>query len=201
MDGASSFATQQAARGLQVESVPAWLFLIGWHFGWPRHFEYRYGAMEVMSNGTETVALIVTVAGFVALAGLALWRLAGRMDHRQPADIALVLVLVSMVTSRVLSPQYFIWVAAIAAVCLLSDKTVMRPVILVLMPVAAMGQVLYPMHYDWLMTDDLAQLMVQSVRIVALLVATCWGVWRLLRSGDRVAQVRVETVEKVGQSA
>lgn len=201
MDGASSFASEQAARGLQVESVPAWLFLMGWHFGWERHFEYRYGAMEVMAHGTETVALIATAIGFVTLAGLALLRLLGRLDSRLPADIALVVVLVSMATSRVLSPQYFIWVGAIAAVCLLSQATVMRPVIVLLMPVAALGQVLYPMHYNWLMSDDWQQLMVQTVRVVLLLVATVWGLWRLLRRADGVPHVGVETVEKVGQTA
>lgn len=201
MDGASSFASEQAARGLQVESVPAWIFLMGWHFGWERHFEYRYGAMEVMSNGTETVAMIATGVGFLILGGLALLRLLGRLDNRLPADIALVLVLVSMATSRVLSPQYFIWVAAIAAVCLLSPDTAMRPVIVLLMPVAALGQVLYPMHYNWLMSDDLQQLMVQTARVALLLTATGWGLWRLLRRSDRVPDVGVETVEKVSQTA
>lgn len=201
MDGASSFASEQAARGLQVESVPAWLFLMGWHFGWERHFEYRYGAMEVMAHGTETVAMIATGIGVLALAGLVLMRLFGRLDARLPADIAMVLVLVSMATSRVLSPQYFIWVGAIAAVCLLSTRTVMRPVIVLLMPVAALGQVLYPMHYNWLMSNDWQELMVQTVRVVLLIAATGWGLWRLLRRSDGVPDVRVETVEKVSQSA
>ena len=201
MDGASSFASEQAARGLQVESVPAWFFLMGWHFGWDRHFEYRYGAMEVMSNGTETVAMIATVVGFLILGAVVLLRLLGRLDTRLPADIALVLVLVSMTTSRVLSPQYFIWVAAIAAVCLLSTQTVMRPVIVVLMPVVALGQVLYPMHYNWLMSNDWQELMVQTARVVLLVAATGLGLWRLLRRTDRMPDVRVEAVQKVGQTA
>ncbi len=201
MDGGMSFASEQAARGLQVESVPAWFFLVGWHFGWERHFEYRYGAMEVMANGTETVAVIATAIGFVAMAGIALLRLLGRLDTRLPADIALVIVLVSMITSRVLSPQYFVWVGAIAAVCLLSPQTVMRPVIVLLMPVAALGQVLYPMHYNWLMSDDWQQLMVQTVRVLLVVAATVWGVWRLLRRGDGVVDVGVQTVEKVSQTA
>jgi len=29
----------------------------------------------------------------------------------------------------------------------------MRPVIVLLLPVAALGQVLYPMHYDWLLSE------------------------------------------------
>ncbi len=201
MDGAGSFASEQAARGLQIESVPAFVFLLGWHLGWPRRFEYRYGAMEVMSQGTDTVAAAVTIAGLVTLGVIALLRLTGRLDHRLPADIALILVLVSMVTSRVLSPQYFVWVAAIAAVCLLSKETVMRPVIVVLMPVAAVGQVLYPMHYNWMMSDDLAELSVHGARILLLLTATGWGLWRLLRPSDRVPEVRVVAVEQVSQTA
>lgn len=201
MNGAASFATEQRARGLQLESVPAWLFLVGHHAGWPRHFEYRYGAMEVMAQGTELVALIVTVIAVVALGALALLRLLGRLDHCLPADIALVAVLVSMVTSRVLSPQYFIWVAAIGAVCLLSATTAMRPVIVTLMPVAALGQILYPMHYNWLLSDGWNGVALQTVRVVLLLGATGWGFWRLLHPGDRVGDVRVDTVEQVGQPA
>lgn len=201
MDGAASFATEQRARGLQLESVPAWLFLVGHHLGWPRHFEYRYGAMEVMAQGTEVVALAVTLIGLLTLGVVALLRLIGRLDHCIPADIALVTVLVSMVTSRVLSPQYFIWVAAIGAVCLLSADTVMRPVLVTLMPVAALGQVLYPMHYNWLLSDELNGVAIQTVRILLLLGATGWAFWRLLHAGDRVGEVRVDAVEQVGQTA
>jgi hypothetical protein len=201
MDDAGSFASQQAARGLQIESVPALVFLVGWHLGWPRTFEYRYGAMEVMAQATQTVALIATAVGFASLAALAIWRLLGRLDARLPADIALVVVLLSMATSRVLSPQYLVWVAAIAAVCMLSRDTVMRPVIVLLMPVAALGQLLYPMHYNWLMSDDAGELLVQVARIVLLLTATGVAVWRLLRTGDRMPQVGVQSVEKIGQAA
>lgn len=201
MDGAGSFASEQAARGLQIESVPAFVFLLGWHLGWPRTFEYRYGAMEVLAQGTEIVAVAATVGGLITLAVITVLRLTGRLNDRLPADIALILVLVSMVMSRVLSPQYFVWVAAIAAVCLLSRRTVMRPVIVTLMPVAALGQVLYPMHYNWMMSDDLAELSVHGARILLLLIATGWGLWRLLRPSDRVPDVRVVAVEQVGQAA
>jgi hypothetical protein len=201
MDGAASFATEQRARGLQLESVPAWLFLVGHHLGWQRYFEYRYGAMEVMAAGTEVVAVGFTAAGLLALVAVALLRLTGRLDRAVPADIALVLVLISMVTSRVLSPQYFVWVAAIAAVCLLSPDTVMRPVVVLLMPVAALGQVLYPMHYDWLLSDQLTGVALQSVRVVLLVTATGWGFWRLLHPGDGMAHVGVDSVEKVRQTA
>jgi hypothetical protein len=200
MDGAASFASEQRARGLQIESVPALVFLLGHHIGWDRTFIYRYGAMEVEAAGVATAAMIVTVAGIVVLAGLLGLRLSGRLDRALPADIALVAVLVSMVTSRVLSPQYLVWTAAIAAVCLLDPATRMRPVIVVLMPTAALGQILYPMHYDWLMSDAWHGVAIQTVRIALLLLATVWGLWRLLRPAPS-APVRVDAVEQVRQTA
>ena len=55
------------------------------------------------------------------------------------------------------------------------SRTLIWPVIVVLMPVAAFGQVLYPMHYDWLLSDGLSGLALQSMRITLLLIATIWG--------------------------
>ena len=200
MDGAASFASEQRARGLQIESVPALAFLVAHHLGWERTFVYRYGAMEVSAPGVEAAALAVTVVGVVGLALLAVLRFTGRFDRAIPADIALVVVLFSMITSRVLSPQYLIWVAAIAAVCLLDPATRMRPVIVLLMPVAALGQILYPMHYNWLMSDEWRGLVLQAARIILLLIATSWGLLRLLDSG-RSDKVGVTSLEQVRQPA
>ena len=200
MDGAASFASEQKARGLQIESVPAWFFLVAHHLGWERTFVYRYGAMEVSAPGVEAVALAITVLGAIGLVALAILRLTGRFDRANPADIGLVVVLFSMITSRVLSPQYLIWVAAIAAVCLLDPTTRMRPVIILLMPVAALGQILYPMHYNWLMSDEWNGLALQSARIVLLVVATGWGLLRLLDTGRR-REVGVTPLEHVRQAA
>jgi hypothetical protein len=200
MDGAASFASEQKARGLQIESVPAWFFLIAHHLGWERTFVYRYGAMEVSAPGVEAVAVAITVLGLAGLGLLAVLRFTGRFDNAIPADIALVVVLFSMITSRVLSPQYLVWVAAIAAVCLLDPATRMRPVIILLMPVAALGQILYPMHYNWLMSDEWNGLAIQSARIVLLVAATGWGLLRLIDSRRR-HEVGVAPLEQVGQPA
>jgi hypothetical protein len=201
-DGAGAFASEQRARGLQIESLAALPFMIGHHFGWDRTFIYRYGAMEVEAQGTQMVALGVTVAALVALGAIVVLRLMGKLDHAAPADIALVVVLVSMITSRVLSPQYLVWVAAISAVCLLDLRTVMRPVIVMLMPVALLGQVLYPMHYNWLMSDtDVRGVVLQAARIGILVAAAAWGAWRLLRRPASTAAVRVDSVQQIRQPA
>ncbi len=202
MDGAGAFASEQRARGLQIESLAALPFMIGHHFGWDRTFIYRYGAMEVEAQGAEFMAAAVTVTALVALGSFAVLRLTGRLDHAVPADIALVVVLVSMITSRVLSPQYLVWVAAIGAVCLLNPRTVMRPIVALLMPVALLGQILYPMHYNWLMSDtELRGLVLQALRILLLVVAAVWGSWRLLRRSAPGPDIGIEAIEQVRQPA
>jgi hypothetical protein len=200
-DGVGAFATQQRDRGLQVESVPAWLFLVAHHLGWERGFVYRFGAMEVEAAGTAVVAVVVTALGAAAMLALLWARLRGRLEQALPADVALVAVLLSMVTSRVLSPQYLVWVAAVAAVCLLDTGTQMRPVVPLLAAVAGLGQVLYPMHYEWLLSEGLLGLALQTARVLLLLVATAWAIRRLLWGLGVRSRVRVDTVEQVGQPA
>ena len=201
MPGATSFAGEQRSRGLQLESVPAWIFLLAHQFGWPLRSEYRYGAMEVVAEGTQLVAAIVTALTAIGLLAMVILRLTGRLERAVPADVALIVVLFTMITSRVLSPQYLVWVAAIAAVCLLSDATRMRPVILLLLPVPLLGQILYPMRYDLLTTASPPGLLIQSIRVGLLIAATAWGAVRLLRGNSRVDHVRVDSVEQVSETA
>lgn len=199
--GSASFLTEQRSRGLQVESVPAWLFLVGQHLGHERTFTYRYGAMEVLSEGIGTVALISTAIGLAGLAWIGWLRLRGRLERFAAADVALVAVLVAMSTSRVLSPQYLIWVAAIGCVSLLDPHTVMRPVLALLIPVAAVGQLIYPMWYQLVLSDRLDGLALQTVRVGLLVAATVLGLWRLsVRPPAPSVDVRVGSLQQIGQS-
>lgn len=200
MQGAGSFATEQRSRGLQLESVASWPFLVGKHLGWQVLVEYRYGAMEVLADGTQGVGAVVTIITVMGLLLAVLLRLTGRLDHAAPADIALVVLLFTVATSRVLSPQYFVWLAAVGAVCLLNPGTRMRPMLVLLIPVAVLGQVLYPVRYDWLTTFNPTGLSIQFVRVALLLTATIWGAVRLLRRQPGTDDVRVEPVEHVREA-
>ena len=92
-----------------------------------------------------TAAVIVSVVGLIALP-LAVARLTGRLRRIPGPDVAFAAVCVSIVASRVFSPQYMIWLLGIGAVCLVWRRTARVPVVLMLAAAAA-AQILYP--YGW----------------------------------------------------
>lgn len=119
MPGAFSFLTSQRDRGTEVESLGALVFQVARHVGWSGRVVFHYGSVEFVGPYVDWVsaaALFLTVSAF---GWLLLWRVsARRMPVHTLADAAFVAVLMSTVTSRVISPQYMVWLVGLAAVCL-----------------------------------------------------------------------------------
>lgn len=179
--GGVSFVGEQQSRGLQVESVAAWPFLVALGVGADIPQEFRFGAMEIDLPITITIGTIVTVAGLLLIAGLGLARLLGMLEGIPGADVVLTALLISMVTSRVLSPQYGVWVAGVAAVALLDRRTRLRPVIALLAISLLATQVIYPYGYGSLLTGQWWALGIHTVRIGTLVAATVWAVVEIVR--------------------
>lgn len=173
--GGVSFLGEQGARGLQVESVGAWPFIAVQVFGVEIPKEFRFGAMELDIPITIPLGLAITVTGFAIIAGLGIARLLGRLERVPPADVALVALLVSIVTSRVLSPQYSVWIVGVAAVVLLDPRTRLRGPIALLVPSILVTQVIYPFGYGSMLDGAWWAVGLQSVRIMLLLAATGWA--------------------------
>lgn len=173
--GGISFLGEQGARGLQVESVGAWPFMTAQVFGAHVPTEFRFGSMEVDIAATIPIGLAITLTGFVILGLMGVARLLGRLEDLCPADVALAALLVSVVTSRVLSPQYAVWIAGVAAVTFLDPRSRMRTVVWLLVPSVLAAQVLYPLAYGSFLIGAWWAVALQSVRIILLLVATVWA--------------------------
>ena len=173
--GGISFLGEQGARGLQVESVGAWPFMTAQAFGAHIPTEFRFGAMEVDIAATIPIGLAITLAGFAILGLMGIARLLGRLEDLSPADVALAALLISIVTSRVLSPQYAVWIAGVAAVTFLDPSSRMRTVVWLLVPSVLAAQVLYPLAYGSFLGGAWWAVALQSVRIILLLVATAWA--------------------------
>ena len=180
--GSRTFLANQGARGLQLESVGALPYLLLAKLnGYPAPTRYEYGSIQVVMPGTATVGLALTMVGGVVIAVIAWRRLRGRLDHVAPGDIALAVILVAVATSRVYSPQFDIWLVGLAAVALLDRATrATGPAVLVL-GLAAVTQVVYPWRMDELIAGDPLTVAVQSLRIVALVVAAGWALFALTR--------------------
>jgi hypothetical protein len=118
---------------------------------------------------------VVTVIGLMLLALVAWWRWRGRLDDALPGDVALTVMLVSVATSRVYSPQFNTWLVGLAAVAMLAARTrLTRPALLVI-GVSLMTQVVYPWSATQLVEGGAFVITVQSARILLLLVAMVLG--------------------------
>ncbi|MET7381085.1 glycosyltransferase family 87 protein [Streptomyces sp. NPDC005526] len=143
-----AFARQQGGRGVQIESFGGTALALATHAGWPGRVRYRYGALEFTGPHVAAVAHLSLALTAAALALLALWRLrARRRTPATPYDAALSAVLLFTVTSRVISPQYMVWLLGLAAVCLTSRATTQRPVAALVAVASAVSVVAYPTLY------------------------------------------------------
>ncbi len=189
--GSFSFVSGQRSRGLQIESVGA-LPYMWWNAG-PHTVStgFRYGAIEVVANGTSVVSALITFITVIALGRIALWRLQGRIETVEPADAALAIVLIAMITSRVLSPQYNIWIFGILAVCAFKPSKDFALITKLFFVSALCGQILYPFAYVAYQQGEVFPTIVQTIRIATLMWATFLA-WRQLhlaaRNSDRTSQ-------------
>ncbi|MFF8946486.1 glycosyltransferase 87 family protein [Streptomyces sp. NPDC014864] len=143
-----AFARQQGGRGVQIESFGGTALALATHAGWPGRVRYRYGALEFTGPHVAAVAHLSLALTAAALALLVLWRLrARRRTPATPYDAALSAVLLFTVTSRVISPQYMVWLLGLAAVCLTSRATTQRPVAALVALASAVSVVAYPTLY------------------------------------------------------
>jgi hypothetical protein len=129
-----SFLSGQSRRGLQEEAVAT----VPWHLwevvsGHTAQREIRFGAWELTSGGAKAVAAALEWMTLVALAGAVAWWQArlrairsGRLDLAEAAvsrDFVFAVVLLLIVTSRVLSSQYMVWLLGMAVVVLTAGST------------------------------------------------------------------------------
>jgi hypothetical protein len=176
------FLHTQGSRGIEIESVWAVPLLLArrahlWHATVRNH----YGSIEIIGHGVglvEKVALLSTVLVFALLAWW-WWRKAWR--PAVVADATLVATLLMIVTSRVISPQYLIWLLATAAFCLLSADTSQRRSALLILISLPITQWIFPYNFNSLRQADLGPMIVLIVRDVLLVAAAVIGfrdLWR-----------------------
>ena len=183
MPGAFAFVTFQRNRGTEVESLGSLVFHVARQFGWNGQVLLNYGSIEFLG---PYVGLVSTAALFltgVVFGWLLLWRLmATRFLPNTLADAAFVAVLMFTVTSRVISPQYMVWLVGLGAVCLCFRSSRMQvPVALVL--AAAFVTVLeFPVWFLHVVMSDTLGVALLVVRNGLLVVASVLGAVELWQS-------------------
>jgi hypothetical protein len=190
MPDALSFVSAQGGRGIEIESLGALPFHIAIHHGWSGRVALNYGSMEYLGPHVHLVTELSLAASMLALGWLVLWRVSVRSWQASTvADAGLVAVLLFVVTSRVISPQYMVWLVGLAAVCALHGSLMRLPICLII-AATALSCLEFPYWFDELMASQRNAVLLVTLRNVLLLAAAFLGaarLWRSTRAADIVA--------------
>jgi len=196
-----SFITEQTGRALQVEAPVSTIWLWLAKAGVPDTFVYydhdilTYG---ITGAGTDVASQVMTpIMAVVALAVVALGILAVRRGvpeaHVLP-PLALALVTTLIAFNKVGSPQFVSWLA-VPIILGLATSTGGRgfsfrvPAVLVLV-IAGLTQVLYPVLYSSFLGLDTFLVLVITVRNLLYFVLLAWAIVTLwnARAPERVVE-------------
>jgi hypothetical protein len=182
MPGAFAFLTFQRERGTEVESLGALVLHVARHHGWEGRVLLHYGSVEFLGPHVGTVSTAALVLAALAFGWLLLWRLcATRFAAHTAADAAFTAVLLFTVTSRVISPQYLVWLVGLAAVCRCRAASRMRvPAVLVLVA-SAVTVLEFPVWFAHVVASDALGVTLLAVRnglLVAAALAAARALWR-----------------------
>ncbi|GCF10405.1 glycosyltransferase family 87 protein [Dictyobacter arantiisoli] len=102
-----------SSRPIQVESLPAsLLWIISLLVAKPPTYAFTFGSLNMYASGAAVISLLATLAEVVGMLYVFWLQWRGKIDL---ATTCLLTLLVVMVTGKVFSPQYLIWIIPLLA--------------------------------------------------------------------------------------
>ncbi|MFD7443429.1 glycosyltransferase 87 family protein [Streptomyces sp. NPDC059909] len=183
MPGALAFLTFQRDRGTEIESLGALVFHVARHHGWDGQVLLNYGSVEFLGPYVPLVSRLALALSVSALAWLLVWRLRAReFTASTPADAAFTAVLLFTTTSRVISPQYMIWLVGLAAVCLAFRSSRMTLPACLVVVATGVTYLEFPIYFAHVVASDPLGTTLLFVRNGLLVAATLLAGRRLWTS-------------------
>ncbi|MFF0448443.1 glycosyltransferase 87 family protein [Streptomyces sp. NPDC004609] len=188
MPGALGFLTHQRDRGTEVESLGALVFHVARHFGWEGDVALNYGSVEFLGPHVSLVSTLALLLAVAALGWLVVWRVCVReFGPGTPYDAAFAAVLLFTTTSRVISPQYVLWLVGLAAVCLAFRASRMALPSWLVLAAAGVTVLGFPVWFAHVVSSDalgVSLLLVRNGLLVAATVVACARLWRTTVRAD-----------------
>jgi hypothetical protein len=189
-----SFITQQTGRGLQIEAPITIFWMWQASAGVPGvsvYYDLNILTYQVTGAGVEAAAALMTplltvVAAGVCVLGFLVVRrgVGGSMLAVVLAPLSLALVVALLAFNKVGSPQFVSWLAVPIVLGLAnqraSGQSFRVPAIVVLV-IALLTQVIYPMFYGNVLALDPVLLAVLTVRNLLLFALLGWAIVVLVR--------------------
>ncbi|MEE4541638.1 glycosyltransferase 87 family protein [Streptomyces sp. V4-01] len=181
MSGSLSFLTMQADRGTEVESLGAMVFHLGRHLGWQGRVRMHYGSMEFLGPHVHLVSAAALTLSLLALCWLLWWRLRARTySAATPYDAAFTALLVFTTTSRVISPQYMVWLIGAGAVCMTVRGSSQRLPVLLMLAATLFTTLEFPLFFNHVTASDAWGVLLIGVRnalLVGASLVACRRLW------------------------
>lgn len=172
-----------ATRSIQVESTWATPFLVAMRRGYDAVIRLNFGAFHIEGGLAPTVKTLASIVSLIAVAlmtVLALRRIP-RGNARTLAAACFAILVVSISTGLVFSPQFLIWVFALAGVTLADPDSPMKLACALLIPVTALTQWVYPFLYDPVLEVQSLGVAVLSLRNLLMVALAAIAVAQLAR--------------------
>ncbi|MBW8761625.1 MAG: DUF2029 domain-containing protein [Microbacterium sp.] len=180
------FLTEQTGRGLQIEAVAAtpflWLAMTG-----GARIEYSFDILtfQIVAPGADAVGSVLTplmllvVLAVAAIGAVKAVRRAAFSRLFPPLALSLVVALIAV--NKVGSPQFQTWLFAPVILWLVLDRTRAKVPAAIVLALAALTCLVYPLNYDALLRAEFLPILVLSVRNILLLVLLIVGIRALVR--------------------
>jgi hypothetical protein len=173
---AAHVAGYHADRGVQVESLWGNLLLLADRLGYDAMVQERFGSYEITAGIAGTVKTLSTGLS-LAVIGLVVWvarRSRLRGDARYLAATFFATLALLLVTGRVLSPQYLVWLVALAAAAAvhIADRRTMA----LLLATILLTHVEFPFRFFDLPSGEPVSLAVLTARNVCLITLAFYAV-------------------------
>lgn len=186
---AFSFIDWQQARGVEIESVVSGVALLA-HlvFGAEVATSYGFDSWQIASPIADVLAgplvfVTLLLLALICVAAFPRFRAEHRATLSQQADLLsaclLAALLVVILTNKVFSPQYLVWLLPLAA---------LRPMreAFALALIGALSIVIFPLNWPQLIALDPAMIVLLNVRNLLLVAWLLWLAWRYLLSGTQL---------------
>jgi uncharacterized membrane protein len=172
-----SFLQYHELRGLQLESLPAGAIVLAHVLGMTSaQLAFNYGALHVDSPPAGAVlrwlpVVVVVIFGAVLAGCLARFReeqaAGGRVTSESLVAYSVAALLAFIVTNKVFSPQYVIWLLPFAPLLRLRQAGV-------LLAICAITIVLFPFNYDRLLSMELLPVLLLNLRNLLAVALLLW---------------------------
>jgi hypothetical protein len=168
---AKSVAGFHFHRGVQIESLWGNALLIARKFGYEVEVRRAFGSWEIAAGVAPIIEALSTALslGVVAFSSWWAWRAGSRGDARFMALIWFPTLACLLITGRVLSPQFLIWLVALGTAAACASSGIARRAFF-LLGAALLTQIEFPFGFSGLVQADPGSIAVLTARNLCLIV-------------------------------